>query len=84
MKAIHYTNQFKRDAKKHFLELLTPNWVEVLSCLIHDLPLDKKYHDHALTGYPIYEIVILNLILFYYIKKMKQVLLWFVLVLIVN
>lgn len=50
MKTIAYTNQFKRDAKKHFLELVTPNWVEVLSCLIQDLPLDKKYHDHALTG----------------------------------
>lgn len=50
MKTISYTNQFKRDAKKHFLELASTHWVQVIYCLIHDLPLDKKYHDHALTG----------------------------------
>ena len=44
MKNIELTGQFKRDAKKQYLELLTPAWAEVLHCL------PTKYRDHALTG----------------------------------
>ena len=50
MRKISYTNQFKQDAKKHFLELAGRAWVEVMNCLIQGLPLDQKYCDHALTG----------------------------------
>ena len=32
MKNIELTGQFKRDAKKQYLELLTPAWAEVLHC----------------------------------------------------
>ena len=50
MKNIELTGQFKRDAKKQYLELLTPAWVEVLHCLSNGLTLPTKYRDHALTG----------------------------------
>lgn len=50
MKHLAYTNQFKRDAKKHFLTLATPNWIEAIYCLINDTPLPAKYCDHALSG----------------------------------
>jgi mRNA interferase YafQ len=42
--------KFKRDAKKHYLDLLTPAWSEVLAHLIHKNELPKKYRDHALSG----------------------------------
>ncbi|WP_353888767.1 type II toxin-antitoxin system YafQ family toxin [uncultured Psychrobacter sp.] len=32
------------------LTILTPAWGEVLNCLTNDLPIPKKYKDHALTG----------------------------------
>ena len=50
MKNIELTGQFKRDAKKQYLELLTPAWAEVLHCLSSGLILPTKYRDHALTG----------------------------------
>ena len=50
MKNIELTGQFKRDAKKQYLELLTPAWAEVLHCLSSGLTLPTKYRDHALTG----------------------------------
>ncbi|MDP8162077.1 type II toxin-antitoxin system YafQ family toxin [Pasteurella skyensis] len=50
MKNISITKQFKRDAKKYYLSLLTPSWTEVLSCLLNDKPLPEKYKDHKLTG----------------------------------
>ena len=50
MRSIEVSNQFKRDAKKSYLSLLTPAWGEVLNCLTNDLPIPKKYKDHALTG----------------------------------
>lgn len=50
MKSLSATNQFKRDAKKQYLALLTPEWAEVLHCLCSDLPLPKKYRDHQLSG----------------------------------
>lgn len=50
MKQIETTSQFKRDAKKHFLNFLTPEWTEVLNCLLNGLTLPEKYRDHALKG----------------------------------
>lgn len=41
---------FKRDARKHYLELVSTAWSEVLYCLVHDINLPEKYKDHALTG----------------------------------
>ncbi|MDU8924323.1 type II toxin-antitoxin system YafQ family toxin [Pasteurellaceae bacterium LIM206] len=50
MKNIEYTSQFKRDAKKHYLDLLASEWAEVLNCLVNDISLPEKYRDHALKG----------------------------------
>lgn len=50
MKNIVPTDQFKRDIKKQSIELITPQWIEVMHCLINDLPLPQKYCNHALTG----------------------------------
>ena len=44
------TNQFKRDIKKRSKELITPQWIEVMHCLLNDLPMPTKYRNHALTG----------------------------------
>lgn len=44
------TNQFKRDIKKQSIELITPQWIEVMNCLINDLPLPVRFSNHALTG----------------------------------
>ena len=44
------TNQFKRDIKKQSIELITPQWIEVMNCLINDLPLPVRFCNHALTG----------------------------------
>ncbi len=50
MRKVILENKFKRDAKKHYLKLLTPSWAEILHCLVNDLPLEKQFKDHALTG----------------------------------
>lgn len=50
MKTIELTTQFKRDAKKHFLDFLTPEWAEVLNYLVKGLALPEKYCDHPLKG----------------------------------
>lgn len=42
--------QFKRDLKKQFMTLATPEWAEVMYCLVKKLPLPEKYSDHSLTG----------------------------------
>ena len=44
------TNQFKRDIKKQYMELITPQWVEVMNCLVNDMPLAVNFRNHALTG----------------------------------
>lgn len=44
------TNAFKRDIKKITTELTTPQWIEVMNCLLNDLPLPAKYCDHQLQG----------------------------------
>lgn len=45
-----FSSQFKRDLKKHYIELVSPAWSEVFHCLLNDLPLPAKYCDHALKG----------------------------------
>ncbi len=47
---IVFGSQFKRDVKKHFVELITEQWAEVLTFLVKDKPLPEKYKDHALRG----------------------------------
>lgn len=47
---IEVFNSFKRNAKKHFEHLISVEWAEVVSCLVHRMPLPEKYQDHALTG----------------------------------
>lgn len=44
------TKQFKRDIKKFVVELITPQWIEAMNCLINDLELPERYHDHQLKG----------------------------------
>ena len=45
-----FSSQFKRDLKKHHLELVHPAWAEVFNCLLNDVQLPEKYCDHALKG----------------------------------
>lgn len=49
-KKIAYGSQVKRDAKKHHLMLLTPEWGEVIHTLGTGGILPEKYKDHALIG----------------------------------
>lgn len=44
------TNQFKRDIKKQYMELITPQWIEVLDCLIYNKTLAPRFRNHALAG----------------------------------
>ena len=50
MRKIILGNKFKKDAKKYYLEFVSSAWAEVLNCLCNDVPLPKKYYDHALQG----------------------------------
>ncbi|HCN9385963.1 TPA: type II toxin-antitoxin system YafQ family toxin [Escherichia coli] len=50
MRKVILEKQFKKDAKKRYLEFTTPAWAEVLNCLCNDLPLPEKYRDHELSG----------------------------------
>lgn len=50
MRKVILEKQFKKDAKKQYLELITPTWAEILNCLCKDLELPQKYKDHSLTG----------------------------------
>jgi mRNA interferase YafQ len=50
MRKVIIEKQFKKDAKKHFLELATPSWAEALHALCLDLVLPEKYCDHELSG----------------------------------
>ncbi len=50
MSKIVFSNQFKKDLKKYYLELLSETWIEILSSLINDTTLSRKYKDHALKG----------------------------------
>lgn len=49
-KQLVLTKSFKKDIKKHYLHLATPEWADVLSQLLAGLPLPRKYLDHQLTG----------------------------------
>ena len=44
------TNQFKRDLKKQYLLLVSPEWSEVFGTLVNDGILDQKYRNHPLIG----------------------------------
>lgn len=50
IKKVFPTNQFKRDIRKHLLELVTPEWAEVLGCLSTGKELPGEYDDHKLIG----------------------------------
>lgn len=50
MRRILLEKQFKRDAKKHHLELATTAWAEALHYLCNDLELSEKFQDHELIG----------------------------------
>lgn len=47
MRKLARSKDFDRDFRKVDL---TDELLEVLSCLVADLPLDPRYKDHALTG----------------------------------
>ncbi len=49
-KTIYPTKQFKRDIKKHCLQLISPQWGEVFHCLLNDVPLPAKYVNPLLKG----------------------------------
>lgn len=49
-KKLFPTNQFKRDAKKQWVVLLTPKWATVIYCLVNDREIPERHRDHALTG----------------------------------
>lgn len=49
-RVVYVTSQFKRDAKKRFMELVTPQWIEVMNCLINGLPVAIRYANHPLKG----------------------------------
>lgn len=44
------TTSFKRDLKKHYLELIGEHWAMVITCLANNTPLPEKYQDHPLHG----------------------------------
>ncbi len=45
------TNAYKRDFKKIASELMaSAEYIEVMYCLMHQLPLAEKYKDHPLQG----------------------------------
>ena len=49
MSKFDFQNQFKRDMKKQSFELfLSPEWIEVASCLLNGKKMAKKYCDHDL------------------------------------
>lgn len=50
VKSVVATNQFKRDIKKHALYLITPQWVEVMNCLIFGGVMPARYANHPLKG----------------------------------
>lgn len=50
MRKTTLSSQFKRDLKKQYLHLVTPEWNEVYNCLVNELPLPDKYRDQPLKG----------------------------------
>lgn len=49
-KKISMTSQFKRDLKKQYLLLISPDWSEVFGTLVKNGTLDPKYKNHPLIG----------------------------------
>ena len=49
-RALYPTTQFRRDVKKQWSELITPDWATVIYYLINDHEIPSKYRDHALSG----------------------------------
>ncbi|PMC14470.1 MULTISPECIES: type II toxin-antitoxin system YafQ family toxin [Oligella] len=50
MLALIPSNQFKRDAKKRWIDLLSEEWITVAHCLIHNQVIPDKHRDHSLVG----------------------------------
>ena len=50
IRRITFSNKFKRDVAKQIQKTLTAEWIEVIDCLMKDLPLPEKYCDHQLKG----------------------------------
>lgn len=54
MRTIKQSGQFKRDLKREakgpHRQALQSDFVNLISDLASDRPLDEKHHDHALTG----------------------------------
>lgn len=50
MKAIEFSNAFKRDFKKYPALALSTRWIEALCCICSEQTLPPKFCDHALTG----------------------------------
>lgn len=50
MRKLVTTTQFRRDAKKHYMELVSFAWGEVLQKLLTDEELPEKYKDHQLKS----------------------------------
>lgn len=48
---INMSSQFKRDLKKQYLLLVSPEWAEVFGLLSQGRPLPVQYLDHQLTGH---------------------------------
>ena len=42
IRRITFSNKFKRDVAKQIQKTLTAEWIEVIDCLMKDLPLPEK------------------------------------------
>ena len=49
-RTLYPTTQFRRDVKKQWDELISPDWATVIYYLINDHEIPKKYRDHALSS----------------------------------
>lgn len=59
------TNSFKRDLKKHYLELIGENWAIVITCLANNIPMLKNLPTiHCMETKAAFVIVISSLIWF--------------------
>ena len=50
MRRLTFSKKFKRDIVKQIEETLTEEWIEVMNCLLNDLPVPEKYDNHPLKG----------------------------------
>lgn len=47
---ISVSGEYKREFKKHIPTIInSPEYIEVMYCLLNSLPLPEKYKDHALN-----------------------------------